>query len=104
VIAAILREELTTVDNDAAMRIVANCRAKAPDASPREFDLLGGSLAQRLKTIRSVENPVTMMITRLSRSFEGNASETFVTRSGSSKSNRSGDANMRSTTLKNSKR
>jgi uncharacterized protein YukE len=77
VITAILREELSTVDNDAAMRIVANCRAKAPDASPREFDLLGRSLAQRLKTIRSVENPVAMMITRLSRSFEGDAFRDF---------------------------
>ena len=77
VIAAILREELSTVDNDAAMHIVANCRAKAPDASPREFDLLGRSLAQRLKTIRSVENPVAIMITRLSRSFEGDAFRDF---------------------------
>ena len=58
VIAAILREELSTVDNDAAMHIVANCRAKAPDASPREFDLLGRSLAQRLKTIRDRKSVV----------------------------------------------
>lgn len=76
-IAAILREELNVIDNNAAERIVAGCRAKAPDASTEELTVLCRDELQRYRKIRSIDNPVGMLIRHLPNSFEGVAFQGF---------------------------
>jgi hypothetical protein len=76
-IAAVLREELAVVDNNAAERIVAGCRAKAPDATDEEISTLCREQARRYRSMRSINNPVGMLIRQLPSSFEGAAFAEF---------------------------
>ncbi len=76
-VAAILREELHVVDSNAAERIVAGCRAKAPDATGEEIVLVCSQQAQRFRRMQSIQNPVGMLIRQMPNSFEGAAFEEF---------------------------
>ena len=70
-------EVLNVVDNDAAERIVAGCRAKAPDATHEELVALCREAAKRYRGMRSVANPIGMLIRHLPNSFENPAFNEF---------------------------
>jgi len=76
-VAAVLREELGVVDSDAAERIVSGCRTYAPDATGEEIAILCRDQARRYRNMRSVDNPVGMLIRQLPKSFQGPAFTEF---------------------------
>jgi hypothetical protein len=66
-----LREEVGQADDEAAQRIVAECRKRAPDATDEEITFQVRSQAKRLARNHRVNNPVGMLIAQVPKHFEG---------------------------------
>ena len=70
-VAAALSEVFGYADDDAARRIVANCRQVAPDATDEELADLTRLTARRLRSMRNLTNPMGLLIIQVAKCFGG---------------------------------
>ena len=72
-----LKDATGHADDDAVIRIVTGCRAKAPDASDEEIARYVRSEGERYHRIPNIGNPVALLIRHLPKCFEGESFRQF---------------------------
>jgi hypothetical protein len=72
-----IRSEFGQADDQAARRIIEECRRRASDVTDSEIALQVRLQAKRLRGISSVENPIGLLITQVPKCFEGESFRQF---------------------------
>jgi hypothetical protein len=72
-IVELLYDEIGMADDEAANRIITECRKRAPDATDSEITSQVQTQARRLVKNQRVSNPVGLLIAQVPKYFEGDA-------------------------------
>lgn len=72
-----LTEATGHADDDAVRRIVASCRAVAPDATDQEIAYFVRFHGNRFRQMRAIDNPMGMLIKHVPKCFEGESLRQF---------------------------
>lgn len=77
-IVAVLQQTLGHADDDAARRILTTCRQQAPEAPLEHILHFTGLTAQRMRSIRTVANPMGLVIRHTPKHFCGESYTQFA--------------------------